>query len=37
MAGKDKDGRKSSKKNAALTLKQKREAKKIKRDQRAER
>lgn len=37
MAGKDKGGSKSSKKNAALTLKEKREAKKIKRDKRAER
>ena len=37
MAGKDKGGTKSSKKNASLTLKEKREAKKIKRDQRAER
>jgi len=37
MAGKDKGGTKSSKKDAVSTLKEKREAKKIKRDKRAER
>jgi len=37
MASKDKGGSKSSKKTAAQTLKQKREVKKAKRDQRAER
>lgn len=37
MAGKDKGGSKSSKKNATLTLKEKREAKKVKRDQRTQR
>jgi hypothetical protein len=37
MASKDKGGSKSSKKSASQTLKQKREAKTAKRDQRAER
>jgi hypothetical protein len=37
VANKDKGGSKSSKKTASQTLKQKREAKKAKRDQRATR